>query len=105
MRFDDPDPYYILSDAPVKTFNTIAKKSYTLSSGYYPEGAVEYFEQLLLSEYVWMIVYNKNNPASEQRIPVRVKSSSIELKTSLNNRLINYTIEFEDAFDYINNIR
>ena len=105
MYFDDPDPYYILSDAPVKTFNTIAKKSYTLSSGYYPEGAVEYFEQLLLSEYVWMIVYNKNNPASQQTIPVRVKSSSIELKTSVNNRLINYTIEFEDAFDYINNIR
>ena len=44
MRFDDTDPYYTLSDAPVKTFNTIAKKSYTLSSGYYPEGAVEYFE-------------------------------------------------------------
>ena len=105
MYFDDPDPYYILSDAPVKTFNTQAKKSYSLNSGYYPEGAVEYFEQLLLSEYVWMVVYNKNNPASQQTIPVRVKSSSIELKTSANNRLINYTIEFEDAFDYINNIR
>ena len=105
MYFDDPDPYYILSDAPVKTFNTQAKKSYSLNSGYYPEGAAEYFEQLLLSEYVWMVVYNKNNPASQQTIPVRVKSSSIELKTSVNNRLINYTIEFEDAFDYINNIR
>ena len=105
MRFDDPDPYYIASDAPVKTFNTQAKKSYILNSGYYPEGAVEYFEQLLLSEYVWMIVYNKRNPSSEQRIPVRVKSSSIKLKTSLNDRLIDYTIEFEDAFDYINNIR
>jgi|TARA_B110000908_G_scaffold4257_1_gene5530 hypothetical protein len=102
---DGSDPYYTLSNAPVKTFNTQAKKSYTLNSGYYPEGAVEYFEQLLLSEYVWMIVYNKNNPASELTIPVRVKSSSIELKKSVNNRLINYTIEFEDAFDYINNIR
>ena len=105
MRFDDPDPYYITSDAPVKTFNTQAKKSYILNSGYYPEGAVEYFEQLLLSEYVWMTVYNKRNPASELTIPVRVKSSSIKLKTSLNDRLIDYTIEFEDAFDYINNIR
>tara|TARA_R110000772_G_scaffold3426_3_gene12185 strand:+ start:880 stop:1890 length:1011 start_codon:yes stop_codon:yes gene_type:complete len=105
MRFDDPDPYYIASDAPVKTFNTQAKKSYILNSGYYPEGAVEYFEQLLLSEYVWMTVYNKRNPAAERTIPVRVKSSSIKLKTSLNDRLIDYTIEFEDAFDYINNIR
>ena len=105
MLFDDGDPYYIISDAPVKTFNTQGKKTYTLSSGYYPEGAVEYFEQLLLSEYVWMTVYNQNNPISERTIPVRVTSSSIKLKTSLNDKLIDYTIEFEDAFDYINNIR
>ena len=52
-----------------------------------------------------MKVYRKENPINELTIPVRVKSSSIELKTSANNRLINYTIEFEDAFDYINNIR
>lgn len=89
---------YIISNAPVKTFNTQAKKSYTLNSGYYPEGAVEFFEQLLLSEYVWIDI-------KDVIIPVRVKSSAITLKTSLNDGLINYTIEFEDAFDYINNIR
>ena len=105
LYYDDSPPYYQISDSPVKTFNTNAKKTYSLNSGYYPEGAAEYFEQLLLSEYVWMKVYRKENPASELTIPVRVKSSSIELKTSVNNRLINYTIEFEDAFDYINNIR
>ena len=76
-----------------------------MSSGYYPEWAVEYFEQLLLSEYVWMKVYRRQNPASEITIPVRVKTSSMQLKTSLNDKLIDYTIEFEDAFDYINNIR
>ena len=105
LRYDDPTPYYSLSDAPVKTFNTNAKKTYSLSSGYYPEYAVEYFEQLLLSEYVWMKVFRPENPASELTIPVKVKSSSIKIKTSLNDRLIDYTIEFEDAFDYINNIR
>jgi hypothetical protein len=102
---EDIDPYYQLEDAPVKTFNTQAKKTYTLSSGYYPEWAVEYFEQLLLSEYVWMKVFRRQNPASQITIPVRVKSSSMSLKTSLNDQLINYTIQFEDAFDYINNIR
>ena len=34
MYFDDPDPYYILSNAPVKTFNTNAKKTYSLNSKY-----------------------------------------------------------------------
>jgi hypothetical protein len=102
---DDPDAYYQVSDAPIKTFNTQAKKTYTLSSGYYPEWAVEYFEQLLLSEYIFMKINLRQNPATEITIPVKVKSSSIKLKTSLNDKLIDYTIEFEDAFDYINNIR
>lgn len=103
---EEVDPFYDTSDAPVKTFNTQAKKTYTLSSGYYPEWAVEYFEQLLLSEYVWMKVYRRQNPSgSPVTIPVKVKSSSIKIKTSLNDKLIDYTIEFEDAFDYINNIR
>ena len=105
LLYDDDDPYYLLSDAPVKTFNTQAKKSYSLSSGYYPEGAVEWFEQLLLSEYVWMSVFRQENPASNLVVAVRLKSSNITLKTSLNDRLIEYNMEFEDAFDYINNIR
>lgn len=105
LLYDDDEPYYQLSDAPVKTFNTVAKKSYTLNSGYYPEGAVEWFEQLLLSEYVWTKVTNQENPVSSKVIAIRLKSSSVTLKTSLNDNLINYTMEFEDAFDYINNIR
>jgi hypothetical protein len=105
LQFDDALPYYNTSDAPVKVFNTNAKKSYTLNSGYLPEGCTQWFEQLLLSEFVWMVIYRIENPASPVTIPVRVKSSNMELKNSVNNRLINYTIEFEDAFDYINNIR
>ena len=31
--------------------------------------------------------------------------SSMTHKTSLNDKLIEYTIEFEEAFDYINNVR
>jgi hypothetical protein len=38
-------------------------------------------------------------------IPVKVKTSTVAFKTSVNDRLIEYTIEFEEAFDYINNIR
>ena len=96
---------YSITDAPKKVFNTNAKQTYKLSSGYYPEWAVEYFEQLLLSEYVWIKVPRNEKPASYQTIPVTVKTSNMAIKTSVNDRLIEYTIEFEDAFDYINNIR
>ena len=37
-----------------QVFNTIANQSITLSSGYYPEWANQWFEQLLLSEQVWL---------------------------------------------------
>ena len=44
---------YNVQNAPNKVFNTQAKQTHTLSSGYYPEFANQQFEELLLSEYVW----------------------------------------------------
>ena len=93
---------YNKRDAANKVFNTQAKQSHSLSSGYYPEASNQLFEELLLSEYVWLeVLYN----GSLQIVPVKVKDSSVAFKTSLNDRLIQYTMEFEEAFDYINNIR
>jgi len=98
-------PSYSQTNAPKKLFNTQAKQTHTLSSGYYPESANLFFEQLLLSEYVWYTRPEDTQPNQEQNIPVTVKTSSMTYKTSLNDKLIEYTIEFEDAFDYINNVR
>ena len=95
---------YSISNAPNRTFNTTAKQSFTLSSGYYSQSANNFFEELLLSEYVWLSRTNKVTEADEV-VPVKVKKSSIAFKTSVNDKLIEYTIEFEEAFDYINNIR
>ncbi len=95
---------YSISNAPNRTFNTTAKQSFTLSSGYYSENANNFFEELLLSEYVWLARINKVTE-SDDIVPVKVKKSSIQFKTSVNDRLVEYTIEFEEAFDYINNIR
>ena len=95
---------YSLTNAPRKLFNTQAKRTIKLSSGYYPEFAVEFFEQLLLSEYVWIEI-RKTQQTTKVVLPFTVINSSIEKKTSVNNRLIEYTMEFEEAADYINNIR
>ena len=93
---------YSVQNAPNKVFNTQAKQTHTLSSGYYPEFANQQFEELLLSEYIWLSTFKKGSGII---IPVKVKTSSMAFKTSVNDRLIEYTIEFEEAFDYINNIR
>ena len=96
---------YDITNAPNKLFNTQARQTVTLASGYYPEQANEMFQQLLMSEYVWLERPVNSVPSDNQRVPVIVKDSSIDFKTSVNDRLIQYTMKFENAFDYINNIR
>ena len=96
---------YDIKNAPNKLFNTQAKQTVTLSSGYYPEQANEMFQQLLMSEFVWLERPVNSNPSANEIIPLIVKNSSIDFKTSVNDRLIEYKMEFENAFDYINNIR
>jgi hypothetical protein len=63
----------------------------------------EWFEELMLSEYVW--VRKPSYSGSLKTVPVKIVTSSFTKKTSLNDKLIEYTIQFEEAFDYINNVR
>jgi len=95
---------YDVNSASKKHFNTEGTQSNTFNSGYYPEAANCMFEELLLSSYVWM-TRPSTSGSGEEVVPVMVKSSDLVYKTSLNEKLIDYTIEFEDAFDYINNVR
>ncbi len=69
-----------------------------LNSGFVTEEYNEVFRQLMLSDMVW-IKYN------DKTLPINISSSSLDYKTSLNDRLINYSIQVDFAFDKINNIR
>lgn len=86
-------------------FDTNANQTITLSSGYYPEWTNAWFEQLMLSEQVWLSDDSSTNATTDIVTPVTVKTSTFNKKTSVNDRLIEYTFEFELAADYINNIR
>jgi hypothetical protein len=77
-------------------FNVQGKTSYKINSGFVDESANEIFKQMLLSERVWQFV-------DENYIPLKIKSSSLEYKTRQKDRLINYEIDFEYAFNEINN--
>ena len=69
-----------------------------LNTGFYPESYNEVFRQLSLSEELW-ITYGNNV------LPITLLSSELLYKTSLNDKLINYTMDVEFAFNKINNIR
>ena len=78
--------------------NTTANEVFTSNTGFVSESMNEVFKELMLSERVWStidgIVY-----------PIAINNSQLQYKTSLNDKLINYTIEFEYAYDTINSIR
>jgi hypothetical protein len=88
---------YDVKSHQVQTFNKTGKKRFTLNTNYMIEAYNAVMEDILLSEYVW--IYFDSNWH-----PVVVKTSSLTKKTSLNDKLIQYTLEVEDANDIINNI-
>ena len=62
------------------------------------EDANSTIEELFLSKNVWIRFENKT-------LPVIPTSKDFTFKTSLNDKLINHTIDFEFAFNKINNVR
>jgi len=82
-----------------KVHNANGTESTTLNSGFVDERMNVYFEELMVSEYMWL------TDDSNVIYPVCITDSNFTKKTSLNDRLINYTMNFEKAFDFVNNIR
>ena len=89
---------YNVTEHQQKTFNVIAKEKITLNSGYVSQDYNAPMQELLQSEQVWMEVYGVVTPMT-------VTDSSLTFKTSLNDRLVDYKLELDYAFNSINNIR
>jgi hypothetical protein len=81
-----------------KSFNIESNKKITLNSGYVSEEYNAPMQELLQSEQVWMEV-------DTVVTPMTVTDSSLVFKTSVNDKLVDYKIELDYAFDAINNIR
>jgi len=93
---------YDIQSHQYKQFQKAGRESITMNTGYVSEEYNEVMKQLLLSEQVWMTKTIDTRPTI---LPVNVKTQSLQYKTSVNDKLINYTIDFDYAFDKINNIR
>jgi hypothetical protein len=76
-----------------KTFNLNGKQTIKLNTGFVDENYSELITDLLLSETVLL-----------DGKPVTVKTQGSDLKTSLKDKLINYEIEFEYAYNLINDV-
>ena len=94
-------PYSPTQDGgQIHEFNKTGNESIKLNTGWVNDSYAEYIQQLLLSENVTLLDYDYN----ENYNPVNVKSKSLEKQTGLNNGMMNYTLDFDFAYDLINNV-
>lgn len=94
-------PTYDTSAHQNRVLDLVGKESITMNTGYIDESFNEVFRQLMLSEQVWMTRLTD----TEEVLPLRPKTQSLQFKTRTNDKLVNYTVEFDFAFDKINTIR
>jgi hypothetical protein len=77
-----------------KPFNINGNGSLKVNTGWVTEDYYEWIEQMMLSDTILL------NPET----PVTIKTTSMQKKTSLQDKTINYTLDFEFANKLINNI-
>ena len=80
-------------------YNKNGMESITLNSGFVNEALNDSFKQLMLSEEVEL--YDFENDTLNA---VKIKDSELKIKTSTNDKLINYTIEVEMSNNIIDDI-
>jgi hypothetical protein len=78
-----------------KPFNINGNESIKVNSGWVTEDYFEWIQDMMLSD---TILY------SDDEIPVTIKTTSMQKRTSINDKNINYTLEFDFANKLINNI-
>lgn len=86
-------PAYQLDEGQIKTFNTNGKTTIKTNTGWVEENYKQVIEELLLSEVIRI-----------NGLPAIMKTKSIEKYKHINQKTINYQLEFEMAYDAINSI-
>ncbi len=91
---------YNIYEHSKQNFNSQAQEKTQLNTGYVSEDMNESFKELMVSEYVWL-----TDITTGEITPVNLIDSSFTSKTGLNDRMINYTMEFLHSAKYVNTIR
>jgi hypothetical protein len=76
-----------------QTFNTNGIITHRVNTGWVDETFNSNLQQLMLSERI--LLNNK---------PVKLKTKSFDKQKNINNKTINYVIEFDESHDLINNV-
>lgn len=104
------------------TYNKFRHQQYVLSkngkvslefnTGWIPEEENDTFLELIMSEQVWLQVDSSKfgvgfvpKQSNTYTLPVHLTTKNLDVKSRINDKLINYTFKFEAANDWINSVR
>lgn len=91
-----PKYSYSLTDHQNVQYNKNGIKSITVNTGFVDESFNLLLEEMMLSERVYLII-------DDVVEPVVLNTQNVDFKTSVNDKLINYELEFNFAYNAINN--
>ena len=81
-----------------KTFDVMVNESITVNTNFVVESLNETFKQMIMSEGIWLEIGGID-------YPVTLTTTSLTEKTNVNDKLIQYTFDFDFSFDKIQNVR
>jgi len=88
---------YSLNQHEKQTFNVNGKEKVTVNTDFISEEYNALFTELMLSEFIYL-------EENGQVLPVNLLKNSFEKKTKLNNKLIQYSMDFEYSFNILNDV-
>ena len=86
-------PNYNTLEGQRKVFNTTAKRSIKVNTDWVTESYNDLLEQLMTSERILL-----------NSLPAKINTKSTELFKNINQKMINYSLDFDFAFNAINNV-
>lgn len=89
---------YDVLEHPRSNFNVGSKRKITINTGYVDESYNSVVQEIIQSEKVWI---EQDTVIS----PMIVSTNSMTFKTSVNDKLVDYSLDLDFAYDEIQNIR
>ena len=80
-----------------KRYNVNGSKSIIVNTGFVDESFSLLLEEIMLSENIVLII-------DDVYTPVTIQTNQVEFKKSVNDKLINYTLTFDFAYNELNDV-
>jgi hypothetical protein len=88
---------YSVNAAQKQRYNVNGSKSIIVNTGFVNESFSQLLEEIMLSESIVLII-------DDVFTQVTIQTNQVDLKKSVNDNLINYSLTFDFAYNELNNV-